>query len=228
MLALLGALAWFVVIRPAQDFLNGWRAPQTQSQTGQNQPGQNPSGQGNDSGVVVPQLPGNDTANNEAASGTSNDAAPAATGDVNAPVTRAEVQKFVRVRRDVRQALGTSFTGLQEVWTDIQSGQNPNLLQVVGVLRNAGGSVAAARNAQTAALQRENLSPERYAAVRSAVNRALGLPNVDFARAAEALQRGQLPDLNGTVQTATAQEKALVEPFRKELLATSAAGLLGL
>ncbi|MFD1730898.1 hypothetical protein ACFSC4_07095 [Deinococcus malanensis] len=88
--------------------------------------------------------------------------------------------------------------------------------------------MAAARNAQTAALQRENLSPERYAAVRSAVNRALGLPNVDFARAAEALQRGQLPDLNGTVQTATAQEKALVEPFRKELLATSAAGLLGL
>lgn len=220
MLALLGALAWFVVIRPAQDFLGGWRTPQTQSQTGQ----------GSDSGVVVPQLPGNGGNDNGAASNTTgtSEAAPAPAGDVNAPVTRAEVQKFVRVRRDVRQALGTSFTGLQDVWTDIQSGQSPNLLQVVNVLRNAGGSVGAARNAHTAALQRENLSPERYAAIRSAVNRALGLPNVDFARAAESLQRGQLPDLNGTVQTATAQEKALVAPFREELLATSAAGLLGL
>ncbi|CAM3252870.1 hypothetical protein DEDE109153_07430 [Deinococcus deserti] len=225
MLALLGALAWFAVIRPAQDFLSGWRAPQTQTQTGQN-----PSGQESDGGVVMPQLPGNGGNNNGAASDSAgkNQDAPAATGNMNAPVTRAEVQKFVRVRRDVRQALGTSFTGLQDVWTDIQGGQSPNLLQVVGVLRNAGSSVGAARNAHTAALQRENLSPERYAAIRSAVNRALGLPNVDFARAAESLQRGQLPDLNGTVQTATAQEKALVAPFRQELLTTSAAGLLGL
>ncbi|MFC4637355.1 hypothetical protein [Deinococcus hohokamensis] len=212
-LVVLGALAWFMVIRPAQDFLSSWRAPQTQS-------GQAPSQGGNssNSGVVIPPLGGGQ--------GNTNTAGGAASAD--APLTRTDVQKFVRVRRDVRQALGDSFTGLQQVWTDIQNGQNPNLFQAVGVLRSAGGSIAAARSAQASALQREKLSPERYAAIRAGVNRALGLPNVDFARAAEALQRGQLPDLNSTVVAATTQEKAMVEPFRRELMTTSAAGLLGL
>lgn len=192
-LVLLGVLAWFMVIRPAQAFLNGFRTPQTQ--TGQ------AAGQGATSAEV---------------------------GAVDAPVSRTDVQKFVRVRRDVRAALGGSFTGVQQVWTDIQNGQTPNLLQAAGVLRSAGGSIAAARSAQSRALQREKLSPERYAVIRAGVNRALGLPNVDFARAAEAVQRGHLPDLTSTVVAATTQEKALVEPFRRELMATSAAGLLGL
>ncbi|MFC4425972.1 hypothetical protein [Deinococcus navajonensis] len=211
-LVVLGALAWFMVIRPAQDFLNSWRTPQTQ--TGQAAPGQ---GQG-EGDIVVPPL------------GNGQGPAPAtqASGSVNAPLTRTDVQKFVRVRREVRGALGNSFTGLQQVWSDIQNGQSPNLLQAVGVLRGAGGSIAAARTAQASAMARERLSPERYAVIRAGINRALGLPNVDFVRAAEALQRGQLPDLSSAVQSATTQEKALVEPFRRELMTTSAAGLLGL
>ncbi|WP_235692408.1 hypothetical protein [Deinococcus aquaedulcis] len=145
-----------------------------------------------------------------------------------APLTRAEVQQFVRVRREVRQALGTSFTGVQQVWTDIQNGQNPNLLQMMAVLRDAGASVGAARQAQAAALTKEGMSADRYAQVRAAVNRALGLPTVDFAQAAQALQNGQLPDLNSTVQAGGGPDRALVEPFRRELTATAAAGLLGL
>ncbi|EYB67799.1 hypothetical protein DEIPH_ctg032orf0040 [Deinococcus phoenicis] len=153
---------------------------------------------------------------------------PAPTGNVNAPLTKADVERFVRVRRDIRDALGTSFTGLQQVWTDIQNGQTPNLWTVTGVLRDAGTAIGNARQAQAAALAREELSLERYAAVRSAVNRALGVPNVDFAQAAQALQSGRLPDLNTSVQTATAQEKALVAPHRAELTQTAALGLLGL
>ena len=200
-LALLGALAWFVVIKPARDFIAGWQPPQTQSQTPQ---AQTPGAQ------------------------TPNQTTPPPTGGAQTALTRSDVEKFVRVRRAVRNALGANFTQLQQVWTDVQGGQTPNILQVLGVLRQVGGSVGAARSAQSAALTREGLSLERYAAVRAGVNRALGVPNVDFARAAESLQRGQLPDLNSSVQAATAQEKSLIAPFRTELTATAAAGLLGL
>lgn len=201
-LALLGGLAWFLVVQPARAFLANWQPPATQNQpqTDQTQAGQPQAGQ--PAGTDTP--------------GTA------------APLTRAEVQQFVRVRRKVSAAMGSSFTGVQQVWTDIQNGQNPNLLQVMAVLRDAGSSVGAARQAQSAALAAEGMTPERYAQVRSGVNRALGLPNVDFAQAAQALQSGQLPDLSRDVQTGTAQERALVQPFQRELTDTVALGLLGL
>ncbi|GBF07596.1 hypothetical protein DAERI_150114 [Deinococcus aerius] len=205
-LALLGALAWFFVIQPARAFLDSWRGPaQTQTQTG------------NGANIPSPNLPGN--------GGTTS---PAPTGTVDRPVTPADVQRFVRVRREVRNAFGGSLTGLERVWADIQNGQSPNLLTVLNVLREAGGSIGRARQAQTVALAGQGLSPERYAVIRSTVNRALGVPNIDFTRAAEALQQGRLPDLNTAVQTATPEERALVEPFRAELTQTAALGLLGL
>jgi hypothetical protein len=198
-LALLGGLAWFLVVQPARAFLANWQPPATQSQP---QPNQTQTDQTQPAGTDTP--------------GTA------------APLTRAEVQQFVRVRRKVSAAMGSSFTGVQQVWTDIQNGQNPNLLQVMTVLRDAGSSVGAARQAQATALTAEGMTPERYAQVRSGVNRALGLPNVDFAQAAQALQSGQLPDLSREVQTGTAQERALVQPFQRELTDTVALGLLGL
>jgi len=218
-LALLGALAWFVVIQPARSFLESVRGPgQTQSQTQTQTPEAGTPG----TGIEVPQLPGGGTAT------TPPNGTPAPTGDVTAPLTRADVQRFVRVRGAVRDALGESFTGLQSVWAEIQQGQTPNVITVFNVIRNAGSSIGRAREAQTASLAREGLSPERYAAIRSAVNRALGVPNIDFSRAAEALGQGRLPDLNTTVQAATPQERALIAPYRAELTETAAVGLLGL
>jgi hypothetical protein len=200
-LALLGAAAWFLVIQPARSFLASWQgAPaQTQSQ--------------NQSGTTITPPPSSGTAT---------------TVNTASPLTKADVQKFVRIRRDVRGALGSSFTGLQTVWTDVQNGGAPNILQVVNILREVGGSVGAARTAQAAALAREGMTAERYAAVRGDVNRALGVPTVDFAQAAAALQQGRLPDLNTTVQTADPKAQALVKPFEAELLTTAAVGLLGL
>lgn len=199
-LALLGALAWFVVIQPARSFLANWQTPGATTQGQQTTP---PTG--------LPDATDTGTAGAQAA-----------------PLTRAEVQQFVQVRRQVSAAMGSSFTGVQQVWTDIQNGQNPNLFQVMTVLRDAGSSVGAARQAQAAALAAEGMTPERYAQVRAGVNRALGVPNIDFAQAAQSLQSGQLPDLNRDVQTGTAQERALVQPFQKELTDTAALGLLGL
>ncbi|MDV6373008.1 hypothetical protein [Deinococcus arenicola] len=206
-LALLGAAAWFVVVQPVRQFLAQLNPPQTQSQTAtQNQsPSQNQTTTQNQTTAPLP---------------TSSATA--------APLTAADVQKFVRIRRDVRAALGQSFTQLQTTWADVQAGQSFNVLTVLNVLRQAGGSVGPARVAQSAGLARENMTPQRYAEVRAGVNRALGVPNVDFAQAAQSLQNGQLPNLDAVVQTATAREKQLVAPFQKELETTAAAGLLGL
>lgn len=225
MLALLGALAWFLVIQPARSFLDSVRGPaQTQSQTpGTGSGGTGSAGTGSaGSGIEVPQLPGGGTAT------TPPGGAPAPTGDAAAPLTRADVERFVQVRREVQGALGSSFTQLQQVWADIQQGQTPNVLTVYNVIRNVGSSIGQARAAQAAALAREGLSSERYAQIRGTVNRALGVPNIDFSRAAEALGQGRLPDLNSTVQAATPEERALIAPYRTELTQTAAIGLLGL
>lgn len=208
MLALLGALAWFMVIKPVREFVAGLNPPQTQSQTTVQNPAQNPA-------PLPEQTPATPPAS-------------AAATQPPQPLTASDVQKFVRIRRDVRAALGESFTGLQTVWADIQAGQTPNLLTVVNVLRQAGDSIGQARTAQSAALTREKMSATRYAGVRAGVNRALGVPDIDFAQAAQALQNGQLPNLDSTVTAASTREKELVAPFRKELEVTAAVGLLGL
>ena len=207
LLALLGA-AWVFVLRPAQDFLAGVRGPQsTQTQSTQTQSTQTQT--------APPQS-------------TQPQSAPQTGTTVGDALTRTDVQKFVRVRRKVRDALGPQFAELQTLLTQIQAGQTPNVLQVGTLLRNMTGSVAQARAAQAAALDAEGLTPERYATVRFAVNRALGLPSIDFVQVAQSLQRGQFPDLSSSVQTASPKEKELVAPFARELRATAAAGLLGL
>ena len=199
-LALLVFAAWTFVLQPARDFVSGLQLPAPTTSSAPTTP--------------VP--------------GTPPGSANSAPGRAGALLTEADVQKFVRVRGEVRQALGTGFSDLQQLWQDVQAGQTPNLFQIGGVLRQAGGNIGAARQRQAAALARENLSPERYAEIRAGVNRALGLPTLDLAQAAQALQRGQLPDLNSSVQAATPGERALVAPYEQELRASAALGLFGL
>lgn len=145
-----------------------------------------------------------------------------------APLTKAEVQKFVQLRRAARTALGPGFAEVQKLWVSIQAGETPTLLQVAGVLRKTAGQVGAARKQQQQLLKQKGMTPQRYAAVRAAVNRALGLPSVDLQQIAQALQKGELPDPSKAVRPASAQEKALVAPFATELRASAAVGLLGL
>ena len=145
-----------------------------------------------------------------------------------AALSTGDVQRFVRVRRSVRAAMGSSFTGVERVFTDIQNGQAPNVMTVLGVLRDAGGSVGQARTAQQAALEKEDMNASRYVYVRAEVNKALGLPDVNFQQAAQAISQGKLPDLNTTVRPPDARNTALVAPFRSELTVTAPLGLLGL
>ena len=158
-----------------------------------------------------------------------NSQVPATSGDVGAPLTPTEVQKFVRIRRAERAALGNTFSSVQAVFQQIQNGQTPNLWQLTGVLREAGTSLGQVRTAQTASLVREQLSQERFNVIRGRVNRALGVPEVDFGTVANDLLGGKLPDFKQTVRTqADARTTALIAPFKAELSATAALGLLGL
>ncbi|MDL2345017.1 hypothetical protein QOL99_12770 [Deinococcus sp. MIMF12] len=220
-LVVLGALAWFLVIQPARNFLESWQGTGTATSQPQTLP--SPGG----TGIDVPPLPGPGGTATPPPSPTPDAATPPAP-PVGAPLTAQDVTRFLAVRRDVQAALGGSFTQLQQVWTDIQQGQSPNILTLAQVLGQVSGSVGAARTAQAQALTREGLSPERYAEIRGAVNRALGVPDIDFAQAAEALRSGRLPDLGTSVQAATPEERALVAPSRAELTQTAALGLLGL
>ena len=145
-----------------------------------------------------------------------------------AALTTGDVQRFVRVRRSVRAAMGSSFTGVERGFTDIQNGQAPNVMTLLGVLRDAGGSVGQARTAQQEALERERMNASRYVYVRGEVNKALGLPDVNFQQAAQAISQGKLPDMNTTVRPPDARNTALVSPFRSELTVTAPLGLLGL
>ena len=147
---------------------------------------------------------------------------------LQAALTSGDVQRFVRVRRSVRTAMGSSFTGVERVFTDIRNGQAPNVMTVLGVLRDAGGSVGQARTAQQSALEREGMNASRYVYVRGEVDKALGLPDVNFQQAAQAISQGKLPDLNTTVRPPDARNTALVVPFRSELTVTAPLGLLGL
>ena len=154
---------------------------------------------------------------------------PRPSGNVNAPISRSEVEKFVRVRRLERTALGSSFGSAQTILNDIQNGQTPNLWQITGAVRDLGTSVGAARQAQVAGLIRENLSRERYNVVAQGVGQALGVPNIDFGKIASDIQGGRLPDINTSVtNSADPQTVKLIEPFKTELTATAALGLLGL
>ncbi|GAA4023082.1 hypothetical protein GCM10022631_42150 [Deinococcus rubellus] len=154
---------------------------------------------------------------------------PAASGNVQSPLTRSDVQKFVRIRRDERAALGSSFTSVQNTFQSIQNGQTPTFWQVTGVLRDLGSSVGQARAAQVQGLVREQLSRERYNVVRDGVNRSLGVPDIDFGKIASELQGGKVPDFGNTVKLdASPQTTALIQPFKTELTATAALGLLGL
>ncbi|ADV66668.1 hypothetical protein [Deinococcus maricopensis] len=144
------------------------------------------------------------------------------------PLTRAQVQQFVRVRRDVRAALGDSFTRLEGIYQAYAAGRTPGVQEVVGALREAGSLVSRGRAARDAALRREGLSVQRYEATRDEVNRALGVPQVDLAVLAEALRSLRLPSAEAVTVPSDPRSAPLITPFRAELLATAPLGLLGL
>lgn len=152
--------------------------------------------------------------------------------DLSAPLTRAELEKFVRIRRSVRGSMGETWPKLEQIYSDIQGGEPVNAWTALQAVRALGESVADARAQLERGLVDENLSRERYAFIREKVNLALGLPRVDLAGVLTELthsqQTGSLPDLSSKVTLATPEERKRVEYFAKELRVTAPLGVLGL
>ncbi|AFZ68323.1 hypothetical protein Deipe_2860 [Deinococcus peraridilitoris DSM 19664] len=202
MALVLGLAGYFLVWRPAQAFLQNFNAF-TVPFTGQ--PNQNASSNQN----PPPQS-----------------SVPPARDEVR--LTSAQVQQFVRVRRSVREALGQDFERLQNTYQEFAAGQPPGTLEILGVLRDAGGFIGRARRAQQDALTREELSEGQYATIRREVNGALGVPELDLGAAARALQSGQLPSFNQVVRPPNARNASVLQPYLPELRSTAALGLIGL
>lgn len=153
----------------------------------------------------------------------------ASSNKLQTPITKNELQRFMAVRKDEKMAFGESFSSLQNLWVDIRDGNPPSFLQVTGALRDIGGSLGDAKAAQKAGLLRENLSCERYNDVRSQINRALGVPGIEVDKLFSQLKSGDLSNLGSTVDTESdPKTKALIEPYRTQLLETAALGLVGL
>lgn len=205
-LALIVGFTWFFILKPINEFAAAWQPP-AQTQTQNNEPPALPEGSAN-----------TDMADTE----TTNDVI------ANQPLTKTEIEQFVRVRRDVRQAFGDNFAQLENVLQNVETGQSPDLWQMIMVARNVTSSVSQARQAQAQALAREKLSLEQYKTIRSSVNRVLVMPNFDFSQVVQDVQNGVVPDLDGAIQEASTTEQELIAPFKQELERTAALGLLGL
>lgn len=151
---------------------------------------------------------------------------PAPRADVR--LTRDQVQDFVRVRRDIRAAVGQDFAQYENLYRDFVAGQAPTTLELVALLRSSGAVITRARTAQQAALTREGLSAGEYANVRREVNRTLGVPEIDLQTAARSIQSFQLPNFDQVVPPPNPANRRLIEPFLNELRPTAPLGVLGL
>jgi len=161
-----------------------------------------------------------------AQNGQQNRQPPAPRADVR--LTREQVQDFVRVRRDIRAAVGQDFAQYENLYRDFVAGQPPTTLELVALLRNSGAVITRARTAQQAALTREGLTTGEYANVRREVNRTLGVPEIDLQTAARSIQSFQLPNFDQVVPPPNPANRRLIEPFLNELRPTAPLGVLGL
>lgn len=202
-MALLVGFTWYFVVQPINNFSAAWQPP-AQTQTQNNEPTTRPA----DDSAETTQTP-----NSTAAS---------------TPLSKEEIEQFVNVREKIRQAFGDNFNQLENLFQNLETGQSPDLWQMLMIVRNVTSSVSQARQAQTQALEQANMSLERYNTIRASVNRVLVMPNFDFSQVAQALQNGTMPNVDEAVKKASSEEQELIEPFKQELQKTAALGLLGL
>lgn len=148
------------------------------------------------------------------------------------PMTRAELESFVRVRRAVRAAVGDDFLTIAALQSQLQErlqGQENGILQTLQAVGNLAGAIARGKTAQSEALVKEQMSAQRYAQIRKQVERGLGLPSVDLGQIRQIVQQpADGENWKKFVTVPKAEERALVAPFAEELKVTAPLGLVGL
>jgi hypothetical protein len=139
-------------------------------------------------------------------------------------LTRDQVQRFVRVQREVRQGLGTRFTAIEnrlDQLTQQVTGQvQLDYRAALDLFRDSGALITDAKRLQVQALNRHDFSPQEYAWVRSQVYSALGY-GVPALNPQEILRQIGSGDFNPKVDLdrspAPQATVRLVEPYRQEL-----------
>jgi len=135
-----------------------------------------------------------------------------------------QVQRFVRVAREVRQGLGVRFSTIEDrlnQLTQHATGQAQlDYRAALDLFRDSGALITEAKRFQVEALNRHNFSVEEYAWVRSQVYSALGY-GVPALNPQEILRQIGSGDFNPKValnRSPSSQATArLVEPHRQEL-----------
>ena len=141
-----------------------------------------------------------------------------------APLSPDQVQRFVRVQREVRQGLGARFTALE--------GRLEQLSQQVGgraqldyrvaldLFRDSGALVTEAKRLQVQALNRHGFSVGEYAWVRREVYSALGygVPTLNPQEILRQIGSGDFnPKVDLSRSPAPQASLRLGEPYRQEL-----------
>lgn len=139
-------------------------------------------------------------------------------------LTQAQVQRFVRVEREVKAQLGGRFSQLEarlNQLTQKQMGSTSlDYRAALDLFRDSGNLVTDAKRIQVAALNKQGFSSQEYAWTRQQVYSALGLgvPNLNPSEILRQISSKNFnPQVSLQKPNAPPANVKLVEPFKGEL-----------
>lgn len=142
----------------------------------------------------------------------------------NGKLSPAQVQRLIKVQRQVRGELGERFARVERRFnqlTEKASGQNQiDYRQMLDLFRDSSSLIVQAKPIQVKALNVQRFSLEEYRWVRQQAYSGLGLgvPNVNPQTLLEQIGKGDLNAVLELVQSPkSSQNSALVNPLRDEL-----------
>ena len=155
-------------------------------------------------------------------------------------LSAAQVERFVRVQRQVRLALGTRAESFAAKYRELAGTQPdgtprvPSLPELLGGVGDLSNVYLEAWRAQVQAMNADTFSREEFSWVRARVYQAAGLDAVrydarDLEQVIEAMTRGlktEIPDVK--LPDAPAGNRALVKPHIEELTAWLPMAVFGL
>jgi uncharacterized membrane protein len=147
------------------------------------------------------------------------------TPPADARLSPEQLQRFLRVQRDVKQQLGERYRRLEARLNQLanQKAGQPTLdyRTALDLFREGGSLVLEAKKIQVQALNQHNFSLEEYAWVRAQVYAALGY-GIPSLNPQEILRQIAARDFNPKVDLSKPEAPAanvrLVEPYRDELV----------
>ncbi len=157
--------------------------------------------------------------------------------------TRAQLERYVAVERQMHTSLGTRFDQIKARYEQLQTksragGDVRTITEGLAALKDLAGLVLDVKKVHVEALNQQNMSLGEYRWLRDEVYAAAGVPLSSFhlsaiVEAAKSGDAGKIDDaLSGKTETVGADvpaaNRALVAPYRKQLEEWVALAWLGL